>query len=69
VIHQCGRQAQAEQSTQQFLQQKEKPADAGEVRARLFPDETFPLYAVDPSCRQPPAKVRAFVDFALRAVR
>jgi DNA-binding transcriptional LysR family regulator len=34
-----------------------------------WPDETFPLYAFYPSRRQPPAKVRAFVDFALRAVR
>jgi DNA-binding transcriptional LysR family regulator len=34
-----------------------------------WPDDTFPLYAFYPSRRQPPAKVRAFVDFALRAVR
>jgi DNA-binding transcriptional LysR family regulator len=34
-----------------------------------WPDETFPLYAFYPSRRQPPAKVRAFVDFAHRAVR
>ena len=34
-----------------------------------WPDETFPLYAFYPSRRQPPAKVRAFVDFAHRVVR
>ena len=34
-----------------------------------WPDDTFPLFAFYPSRRQPPAKVRAFVDFALRAVR
>jgi DNA-binding transcriptional LysR family regulator len=34
-----------------------------------WPDETFPLYAFYRSRRQPPAKVRAFVDFALHAVR
>jgi DNA-binding transcriptional LysR family regulator len=34
----------------------------------LFPEwdgETYPLYALYPSQRQPPAKVRAFVDFVL----
>jgi len=44
--------------------------DAGQL-VDLFPDwpdETFPLYAFYPSRRQPPAKVRAFVDFAHRAV-
>jgi DNA-binding transcriptional LysR family regulator len=34
-----------------------------------WPDERFPLYAFYPSRRQPPAKVRAFIDFALHAVR
>ena len=34
-----------------------------------WPDETFPLHAVYPSRHQPPAKVRAFVDFCLAAVR
>jgi DNA-binding transcriptional LysR family regulator len=34
-----------------------------------WPDETFPLYAFYPSRRQPPAKVRAFIDFAHRSVR
>jgi DNA-binding transcriptional LysR family regulator len=34
-----------------------------------WPDERFPLYAFYPSRRQPPAKVRAFMDFALHAVR
>ena len=34
-----------------------------------WPDETFPLYAFYPSRRQPPAKVRAFIDFVHRAVR
>ena len=34
-----------------------------------WPDETYPLYAFYRSRRQPPAKVRAFVDFALNAVR
>ena len=38
----------------------------------LFPDwpgETFPLYALYPSRRHQPAKVRAFVDFVTQAVR
>lgn len=38
----------------------------------LFPawaDETFPLYAYYPSRHHPAAKVRAFVDFILAAVR
>ena len=38
----------------------------------LFPDwpgERFPLYAVYPSRHQMPARVRAFIDFALQAVR
>ena len=38
----------------------------------LFPawaDETFPLYAYYPSRHHPAAKVRAFVDFILDAVR
>ncbi len=34
-----------------------------------WPDETFPLYALYPSRHQPAAKVRAFIDFALQAVR
>lgn len=37
----------------------------------LFPDwpgETFPLYALHPSRHHPPAKVRAFIDFALQLV-
>ena len=34
-----------------------------------WPDETFPLHAVYPSRHQPPAKVRAFVDLCLAAVR
>ena len=34
-----------------------------------WPDDTFPLHAVYPSRHQPPAKVRAFVDFCLAAVR
>jgi len=39
---------------------------------QLFPDwsdETFPLYAYYPSRHHPAAKVRAFVDFVLDAVR
>jgi DNA-binding transcriptional LysR family regulator len=39
---------------------------------QLFPDwsdEMFPLYAYYPSRQHPPAKVRAFVDFVLDAVR
>ena len=28
-----------------------------------WPDEAFPLYAIHPSRRHPPAKVRAFIDF------
>jgi DNA-binding transcriptional LysR family regulator len=38
----------------------------------LFPDwpgELFPLYALYPSRHHPPAKVRAFIDFVLEAVR
>jgi len=38
----------------------------------LFPDwpgETFPLYAFYPSRHNPPAKVRAFVDFCLEITR
>lgn len=38
----------------------------------LFPDwpgETFPLYALYPSRRHQPAKVRAFVEFVMQAVR
>jgi len=34
-----------------------------------WPDERFPLYALHPSRHRPPAKVRAFIDFALAAVR
>jgi DNA-binding transcriptional LysR family regulator len=34
-----------------------------------WPDERFPLYALHPSRHRPPAKVRAFIDFALEAVR
>jgi DNA-binding transcriptional LysR family regulator len=34
-----------------------------------WPDEVFPLYALYPSRHQPAAKVRAFIDFALQAVR
>lgn len=34
-----------------------------------WPDERFPLYALHPSRRQPPARVRAFIDFALAAAR
>ncbi|MBS2023300.1 MAG: LysR family transcriptional regulator, partial [Deltaproteobacteria bacterium] len=38
----------------------------------LFPrwtDELFPLYAYHPSSRLPPAKVRAFIDFAVESTR
>jgi DNA-binding transcriptional LysR family regulator len=38
----------------------------------LFPDwpgELFPLYALHPSRHHPPAKVRAFIDFVLQALR
>jgi DNA-binding transcriptional LysR family regulator len=38
----------------------------------LFPDwpgERFPLYAIYPSRHRPPARVQAFIDFALQAVR
>jgi DNA-binding transcriptional LysR family regulator len=34
-----------------------------------WPDETFPLYAYYPSRHHPAAKVRAFVEFVLQAVR
>jgi len=37
----------------------------------LFPDwpgERFPLYALYPSRHRPPARVRAFIEFALQAV-
>src|SRR5579859_132004 len=45
--------------------------DRGDM-VRLFPEwdgEMFPLYALYPSRHLPPAKVRAFVDFCLEAVR
>ncbi len=45
---------------------------AGGALVELFPDwagEMFPLYALLPSRRQPPAKVRAFIDFCLEATR
>jgi DNA-binding transcriptional LysR family regulator len=45
---------------------------AGGALVELFPDwagEMFPLYALLPSRRQPPAKVRAFIDFCLEAAR
>jgi DNA-binding transcriptional LysR family regulator len=38
----------------------------------LFPDwpgEMFPLYALHPSRHHPPAKVRAFIEFVLQALR
>jgi DNA-binding transcriptional LysR family regulator len=38
----------------------------------LFPDwsdEKFPLYAYHPSRHHPAAKVRAFIEFILKAVR
>lgn len=34
-----------------------------------WPDETFALYAVYPSRRHPPAKVRAFIDFCIETIR
>jgi len=34
-----------------------------------WPDEVFPLYAIYPSRRHPPAKVRAFLDFCLQITR
>jgi len=34
-----------------------------------WPGETFPLHALYPSRRHQPAKVRAFVDFVMQAVR
>jgi len=34
-----------------------------------WPDETFPLNAVHPSRRHPPAKVRAFIDFCVEAIK
>ncbi|RZN14090.1 LysR family transcriptional regulator [Bradyrhizobium sp. Leo121] len=45
--------------------------DSGRL-IELFPDwpgETFPLYALHPSRHHPPAKVRAFIDFALKAAQ
>jgi DNA-binding transcriptional LysR family regulator len=33
-----------------------------------WPDETFPLYAVYPSRHNPPAKVRAFIDFCTEKI-
>jgi DNA-binding transcriptional LysR family regulator len=44
--------------------------DSGKLM-ELFPDwpgETFPLYALYPSRHHPPAKVRAFIDFAVKTV-
>jgi DNA-binding transcriptional LysR family regulator len=38
----------------------------------LFPDwpgETFPLYALYPSRHQPPAKLRAFLEFLLESTK
>lgn len=34
-----------------------------------WPDETFPLHAVYPSRRHPPAKVRAFLDFCVEITK
>jgi DNA-binding transcriptional LysR family regulator len=34
-----------------------------------WPGEVFPLYALHPSRQHPPAKVRAFIEFALKAAR
>ena len=34
-----------------------------------WPGETFPLYALHPSRHHPPAKVRAFIDFAMDMAR
>ncbi|WP_451987296.1 hypothetical protein [Azospirillum endophyticum] len=34
-----------------------------------WPDETFPLYAIQPSRRHPAAKVRAFLDFCAELAR
>jgi DNA-binding transcriptional LysR family regulator len=34
-----------------------------------WPGETFPLYALHPSRHHPPAKVRAFIEFALKAAQ
>ncbi|PWC78988.1 LysR family transcriptional regulator [Azospirillum sp. TSH64] len=34
-----------------------------------WPDETFPLYAIQPSRRHPAAKVRAFLDFCAELTR
>lgn len=45
--------------------------DSGRL-IELFPDwpgETFPLYALHPSRHHPPAKVRAFIEFALKAAQ
>lgn len=45
--------------------------DGGKL-VELFPDwpgETFPLYALHPSRHHPPAKVRAFIDFAIETAQ
>jgi DNA-binding transcriptional LysR family regulator len=34
-----------------------------------WPGEVFPLYALHPSRHHPPAKVRAFIEFALKAAK
>ncbi len=34
-----------------------------------WPDELFPLHALHPSRRHPPAKVRAFIEFCLETLR
>jgi DNA-binding transcriptional LysR family regulator len=49
-----------------------KPLLASGRLVDLFPDwpgEVFPLYALHPSRQHPPAKVRAFIEFALKAAK
>ncbi len=56
----------------QVLEVHVKPLLASGALVEIFPDwpdETFPLYAVRPSRRLPPAKVEAFIDFCVEICR
>ncbi len=56
----------------QVLEVHSRPLIASGALVDLFPDwpdETFPLYAVRPSRRLPPAKVEAFIKFCVEICR